>query len=479
LLDGLDEVAPEHREECVEAINTFRRRHGQVSLAVCCRAADYQVLSVRVELSGAVAIEPLSREQVSTYLKQAGKLLAGVRTALRDDEMLWELLDTPLMLSIVTLAYQGRSAAEVRATGSLEERRAHLFENYTERMFERRTKVIEYTRAQTIHWLSWLARILVRNNLSMLYVERMQPDWSLARKQKWVVILATIALEAFIGLVLGLGAGLIAGLGLLLAFDLNPEIRFIVPSIGLQGGLGGVLTGMLVDYIYGHRITPAESLRWSWTAARSKLDYTLIIGTGVACGLLFGVAQAVFVGLSAGLIHGPVVGSVIGLAFWLVRGTVTDRIPTRTKPNEGIQRSLKSALISFLAVGLVGGLIYGLIYGLIQGLIYGPVAGLKIVLILGSAGIMMFGMIGGLTNGGHAYIKHYVLRILLWRNNFSPRNHIRFLDYAAERIFLRKIGGGYIFIHRLLMEYFATLEPTGQTQQTPSTVPDHTSAHRP
>src|SRR5205814_8403011 len=31
------------------------------------------------------------------------------------------------------------------------------------------------------------------------------------------------------------------------------------------------------------------------------------------------------------------------------------------------------------------------------------------------------------------------------------------LNYAAERILLRKVGGGYIFIHRLLLEYFSTL----------------------
>ena len=40
-----------------------------------------------------------------------------------------------------------------------------------------------------------------------------------------------------------------------------------------------------------------------------------------------------------------------------------------------------------------------------------------------------------------------------------------FLDYAAERVFLRKVGGGYIFTHRLLMEYFASLEPTKQAGQ--------------
>jgi hypothetical protein len=31
------------------------------------------------------------------------------------------------------------------------------------------------------------------------------------------------------------------------------------------------------------------------------------------------------------------------------------------------------------------------------------------------------------------------------------------LDYATERIFLRKIGGGYHFIHRLLENYVAEL----------------------
>jgi hypothetical protein len=36
--------------------------------------------------------------------------------------------------------------------------------------------------------------------------------------------------------------------------------------------------------------------------------------------------------------------------------------------------------------------------------------------------------------------------------------HDALLDYATDRIFLRKVGGGYIFIHRMLMEYFVALE---------------------
>ena len=57
-----------------------------------------------------------------------------------------------------------------------------------------------------------------------------------------------------------------------------------------------------------------------------------------------------------------------------------------------------------------------------------------------------------------------MLRFILWRNGYIPRNYADFLDYAAERIFLRKVGGGYIFIHRMLMEYFASLETQPSTE---------------
>ena len=36
--------------------------------------------------------------------------------------------------------------------------------------------------------------------------------------------------------------------------------------------------------------------------------------------------------------------------------------------------------------------------------------------------------------------------------------HDVFFNFAADHIFLRKVGGGYIFIHRTLMKYFATQE---------------------
>jgi NhaP-type Na+/H+ or K+/H+ antiporter len=112
-----------------------------------------------------------------------------------------------------------------------------------------------------------------------------------------------------------------------------------------------------------------------------------------------------------------VVGAVIGaLIGWLLS----------TLPQEDLflQEDLRAAIISF---GLVNGLAIGLGLGAIMG-------------------------------GSDTVVKHYVLRLFLQRSGSIPRRYARFLDYCAERILLRKVGGGYIFIHRYLLEYFASLE---------------------
>jgi hypothetical protein len=63
---------------------------------------------------------------------------------------------------------------------------------------------------------------------------------------------------------------------------------------------------------------------------------------------------------------------------------------------------------------------------------------------------------GGLRN------EHYALRLILWLSGNTPLNLIKFLDQCAKLIFLKKVGRGYIFIHRMLLDYFADLpsEPT-------------------
>jgi hypothetical protein len=64
-------------------------------------------------------------------------------------------------------------------------------------------------------------------------------------------------------------------------------------------------------------------------------------------------------------------------------------------------------------------------------------------------------LIGGLAKGGDACIQHFVLRLILYCNGYIPWNYARFLDYATDRLFLQRVGGGYRFMHDLLRLHFA------------------------
>ncbi len=59
----------------------------------------------------------------------------------------------------------------------------------------------------------------------------------------------------------------------------------------------------------------------------------------------------------------------------------------------------------------------------------------------------------GLQDAGY----HGTLRALLaWSRN-APWRFAHFLDHATKLIFLKRVGGGYIFIHRMLLEHFAAM----------------------
>lgn len=74
------------------------------------------------------------------------------------------------------------------------------------------------------------------------------------------------------------------------------------------------------------------------------------------------------------------------------------------------------------------------------------------------AGLMtgiMFGLAGFLLYGGASLLKHYALRVSLWYRGKLPFKYTQFLDHSARNILLYKVGGGYVFVHRLLQQYFA------------------------
>jgi len=74
-----------------------------------------------------------------------------------------------------------------------------------------------------------------------------------------------------------------------------------------------------------------------------------------------------------------------------------------------------------------------------------------------AAGLSSGGLLTGLTFGGVAYIKHFLLRFFLWRLGCIPWKYVRFLEEVIGHILLQRVGGGYRFIHPLFLDYFASL----------------------
>jgi DNA polymerase III delta prime subunit len=466
LLDGLDEVAGPDRATCVAAINAFAADHGQLPIVVCCRTEEFDALDTRVRLAGAVMIQPLDRNQVQAWLRTGGRSLAGLRAVLRDDEQLWELLDTPLMLSVVTLAYRDRPAAEIRGTGGIPERRRQLFDDYVSKM-QARTRTLPagppaYSQSQMNLWLGWLARALRANEQSVFFLDWVQADWLPTRIQR---LLAGHGVDVALWLGTLLIPALVSGLLATSVGRLTGELR-----VGLGIGLI-ILVFILLMVVVGRAespgprpVQPVRPIHWSWPVARGKLVSG--VRTGISSGSMFGAAiggiigpvidparpaVGLLMGLAFGFFGGIIVGLTVQLVYGLLGGFIAPTDVQPTQPGLGIQVAGRNARITVLVSTVAGALLGGLIGAFFGGLGFG--LGLGLGLGLG------VGLIAGSQVGGETWIRHHILRWLLFHNGYLPRDAIAFLDYASDRVLLYRTGGGYLFIHRLLRDYFAEFSP--------------------
>jgi hypothetical protein len=445
----------------VAAINTFRSEHGGVPLVVCARSRDYHELADRLVLNGAVVVRPLDRGQVRGWLMDAGRPLAGLRTALRDrDHWLWGLLDSPLLLSIAALTYKGQPARAVRAHGSTK----GLLDAYVAAMLARpraplaaRQDQLAYADADTLRWLGWLAERM--GEQSVFYPDWMQPDWLPTRRQRW---LATTGLGLAVALTGGLACGLVLGLSVGLSVGLE---RGLVG--GLVGGLGGAWAGALGTGLTrdGARIGPVEQVRWTWSRARSDRVMVMFgLGAGLSAWLGFGMVGAWVGRLGVGLLIGLGAGLAIVVSTLLANGFQSRPNVRPAVPLEGIRAAARVGRSSGLSMALGTGAPTALLLGMVGG------GGLAVVGVGLTAGLGS-ALFLGLARGGASYLRHRLLIVLLRRQGLVPADLVGFLDYADSRILLRRVGGGYLFIHRLLQDYFPN-RATRSAHHTPPTPSD-------
>lgn len=587
LLDGLDEVKAERREACVEAINNFLQKYGLTEVVVCSRITEYEALSVHLQLRGAIFLRSLTPDQINQYLDKVGHELQAVKTLLKEDNELQELAKSPLTLSVMTVAYRGKKVEELPQTGSVEERRQHLFNTYIKRMFSHeqigkaREYKAPYQNRQSILWLTWLAQHMTKESQTVFLIENLQPKYLKTNLQK---LLYVQTFSLFIFLVVGL-LNFFVGIPVLKNYNLNFEqieslsninslvtnpyfLNFIESlsninslatnpyfslSIGVIfyflysfimlwkliidkpfflcesgkniGNINRLKNNFLIKYLiplsdyfklyyeiflYNYlepKIKPIESVKWSLNSAVKTLRRNLIplsvLGVIVAIVtttifipaiiiiliiLLFNEVDGniyilfqeplhllivVVLGILGILISSLVLFLIISLycafAFVIAFGpmifmlggiSIETSLEKTVFPNQGIWKSGKNIVVlSVLGIFWGSVIIIPMIWNFLIPVGIEQKPTLTIPELSYLAYYMLILIIPFALLGGGACIKHVVLRIILYFNGYIPWNYASFLNYASDRIFLRKVGGSYIFIHRMLQEHFADMNP--------------------
>lgn len=435
LLDGLDEVQEGKRDACIRAINEYVRETNPVHFVVTSRGREYAQGATKLQLEGAVHIEPLDIDRV---LKRLEGRAASVREAIRTDEALRQLVQTPLMLQIALLAHGGTSIPQVKEQ-AVSERHRVLFDAYVRRMLEQR-RVSSWEGCERVfsrlHWLHWLAEKMSCDGMTEFLLERMQPTWLPSLWQYRLLTWGAVSLLA----------SLVASL-------------FFVPWISLPIG---ALWGLFIA-LRSAAIKPEEHIVWSWRMGRSEWHRRHSpVAIGGLIGLFFAVAigfwmkaiepvaQIAF-GLIVAIPSGILYTFFGGLLISVDHGLSVAHLEQTVAPNQGIRASLRNGMRRTVIMGLVGALSIGLPCGLAFGSHLGATLGLLFGLFLGLA--------AGLDRGLGDYVKHYVLRFLLVRLGYAPWNYVGFLEEAIQLLFLQRNGGVYQFRHLSLRDYFAGLTP--------------------
>lgn len=466
LLDGLDEVSGDQRL-CIQYLYKFIEQYKQTEIVICCRIQDYEDLihleGDRLRFHNAIQLKPLIKQRINRYLDSVSSDFAEVKRLLQEDNTLYELVNTPLMLSVMMRAFfKGQSEVELSRMNSFKERRKHLFDLYIRRMLYRRRPYHQrdleqpYSTQKFLGWLIWLAKTTQQPEYQPLLIERMQPNLLQPGCQKRMYRFGIFLLSALV-------AALIYFIIALL---------FKLRSINLNDGLlYGILIG-LIRVVY-EKIEPIETLERSPKKIISNIlnherfmrnfkiiTISLTIST-VVTGLLYPIIlqpiKLSFIELISvtviAYIFSLVLLALIAIIPCLVIGLKGSNIPSKKRriANLGIRKTIRNTFwFSFIGVCIYSVILIPV--GCLMSKAWGissPINGFAAALMLG----LTVGLYPGLVG-----IQHLMLRVVLWGDESIPLDLVSFLKYAEERIFLQKVGGGYQFIHNLLRDHFAEID---------------------
>ena len=220
LLDGLDEVAEDDRRECSSGIKKFLASYGVNSVLVTSRTIPGEDPAAELNLGSAVEIVPLSIDSLAA----SGSLPQPISELSESDLKDWarELLDTPLMVSVASVALSQLTTEQLRTTPK-NVRRSLIFDAYVTTAIDKPRSIglAGHSAPRFLQYLTSFAILLVRLHLTAFAWSDLTSAALPGRLCRWVTMgvpglagagvgaLASLWVSPWWATALGLGVSLI------------------------------------------------------------------------------------------------------------------------------------------------------------------------------------------------------------------------------------------------------------------------------
>ncbi|MFK8185269.1 MAG: NACHT domain-containing NTPase [Phormidesmis sp.] len=455
LLDGFDEVAPQHQAACAYALNDWLLgpiEQQPVGVVICSRQEEYRQLEKPpLNLYGALQVMPWTEEQVRAYLLELG--LEEVWQEVIQDEALKNVLTKPLFLSMFGLAQRQEkfSLHDWQSNATTELRIEYLLDIYWEAALTRQLiidpqekrlgKLSKTYGRKPLPNASYIQRALVfaakgleKESRTELLIERIQPSWLQTPGEKSLYDLLVLLLLS-VPLMILLQSAQSSSPELALLLTTFPWLRFwltrneIVPAKRLR-------LLKLADLIASHRQMVSFILTMVSLSIYGLSWFIDAIGTEWRLVLVV-----------------PLTGLMINLTImWLIEN-IREEVVLPIEANQGMKNLWRNMPLFVLFLLPIVALVSVRLNLSIDALVNDSFS-MWVVLSYG-AYILIFAAFEG---GGKALLQHVALRFVCAIKRYASLRQDLLLDYCTERLILQRLGGRYRFMHRFLQEYFAKMD---------------------
>jgi len=439
ILDGLDEIPANHRKDIIDQLNRALRPGD--GIVVSSRAAAYEELisfapgsGVRLAGGAVVEIEPLTTEDVITYLGDAAEIMNTESTFLpvlhalghRRAPRTREALSTPLMVRMFASGFRdGGDPGQLEALSSPTEIQVRLLGRFLTSVYPSRpTKgvpALRWPRARTTQWLQYFAG-LDSAEVAWWHLHEQVPP----RLLRNVAFLAG-AVPVLITTAIGEGAVILAGAPI--------DERIALP---LSGFCIALLAGLVCARSSRRsRLAPSRAVR-----ARPRL--ALVLGGAMLGFAVSAVAYLPLLLIGSAPSFWPYTGGVaiLFVVASIARGATRDTpLDAALGPRDTLRTDRTNTTVRALAFGVGTGVAALLAPApIVSRPTWAAIAGVFFAALL----------VGTLTTGAWWQFTHARVALVIGRS--APVRLMAFLEDALEREVLQQSGAVFVFRHELLRQ---------------------------